>query len=297
MRQQKQEEYRGFRTAGIRLTEELVPSLVSHRSDLIQPRLYTIHMFDKAHVTMLTEEGLIPRSAGVAMLHALRKMEAQGVDQVRLRVQGGMHSGEQHLIRELGEAVGGWIHLGRSSGDLGEVAARLYMRDRLLEVMDRLAALRRILLDLAREHLNTVMPGFTHAQHAQPTTWGHMLLSWVSVLERDFDRLHSAFGRVNSSPAGGAILTGSDFNLNRHRAAELLGFSSVEKNTFDAVLSHDNYFEIMAALDPAHQSGPLGGRFDALQYIGIRFDRVSRSFLRHEQYHDAEEECICTAGD
>lgn len=254
MRQQKQTEYRGFRTAGIRLMEELVPNLVDHRSDRILPRLYTIHMFDKAHLVMLTEEGLIPRADGVAMLKALRKMEESGVETVRLEVQGGMHSGEQYLIRQLGESVGGRIHLGRSSGDLGEVSTRIYIRDRLLEVMDKVIRLRRVLIDLSQQHLDTVMPGYTHAQHAQPTTWGHVLLSWASVLERDFDRLYLLFGHANRSPAGAAILTGSDFPLNRHRVAELLGFTSVEKNTFDAILSHDNLFETMSALAILHMN-------------------------------------------
>ncbi len=254
MRQQKQEEYRGFRRAGIRLTEELVPSLVSHRSDKTLPRLYAFHMFDKAHIVMLTEEALIPRVDGVAMLAALRRMESEGVDAARLRVEGGMHSGEQYLIRALGESVGGRIHLGRSSGDLGEVSTRLYVRDRLLQVMDKVLEFCRVLIDVARQNLDTVMPGYTHAQHAQPTTWAHVLLSWVSVLERDFDRLSLAFAHNNRSPAGAAILTGSDFPLNRHRVAQLLGFYPPEKNTFDAILSHDNLFHVQSALAILHMN-------------------------------------------
>jgi len=75
MLKQDSASYKGFRTAGIRLREELVPSLVSHRSDKIKDQLYTIHMFDKAHVTMLTEEGLIPRQDGISLLAALRQMD------------------------------------------------------------------------------------------------------------------------------------------------------------------------------------------------------------------------------
>ncbi len=254
MRQQKHEEYRGFRNAGIRMKENLVPSLESHRSDKTLPRLYAYHMFDKAQVVMLTEEKLIPRADGVAMLKALRQMEAEGVDAARLRVQGGMHSGEQYLIRALGEDVGGWIHLGRSSGDCGEVSTRLYIRDHLLQVMEKVNEFRRVLIDVAKQHLDTVMPGYTHAQHAQPTTWGHILLSWVAVLERDFDRLDLTFRHNNRSPAGAAILTGSDFPLNRQRTAELLGFYPPEKNTYDAILSHDNLFETLSSLAILHMN-------------------------------------------
>ncbi|MBI3913532.1 MAG: hypothetical protein HY327_05015, partial [Chloroflexi bacterium] len=161
MRQQKQEEYRGFRTPGIRMTEELTPSLESHRSTKTQTRLYAFHLFDKAHAVMLTEEGLIPRLDGAAILKTLRQMESEGVTAARLRVEGGMHSGEQYLIRALGESVGGRIHLGRSSGDLGEVSTRLYIRDQMLQVMTKVLEFRRVLIDVAKQHLDTVMPGYT----------------------------------------------------------------------------------------------------------------------------------------
>ncbi|MFI4997236.1 MAG: lyase family protein, partial [Hyphomicrobiales bacterium] len=85
-------------------------------------------------------------------------------------------------------------------------------------------------------------------------TWGHMLLSWVSVLERDTERLLLAFDQMNRSPAGSAILTGSDFPLDRHRVAELLGFGQVEKNTFDAILSHDNLFTVLSVLSILHMN-------------------------------------------
>jgi argininosuccinate lyase len=246
--QQIAEEYQGFRQPGIRLSEPLVPSIASHRSELLLARLYAIHLFDKAHITMLTEEGLISLEHGVANLRALREMEAQGVEKVRLEVGGGMHSGEQYLIRKLGEDVGGRIHLGRSSGDLGAVSTRIYIRDNLLATMEAVNRLRRVLIDLAQKHIETVMPGYTHGQHAQPTTLGHYLLSWVSALERDFDRLHLVFEHTNQSPAGAAIMTGADFALNRERVAEFLGFAGVERNTIDAILAYDSLFEAASAL-------------------------------------------------
>ncbi len=254
MRQQKHEQYRGYRTAGIRMTEEIAPSLLAYRGGRVTWRLYAVHAFDKAHVTMLTEEGLIPREDGIVMLKALREMEAEGVDEVRERVSGGIHSGEQYLIRKLGEQIGGRMHLARSSGDLDEVSIRLPMRDLLLQVMDKVCQFRRVLIDLARQHVDTVMAGYTHAQHAQPSTWGHFLLSWVAVLERDCERLYLAFQHANRSAAGAAIMTGSDFPINRQRVAELLGCDSVEKNTWDAILSHDGLLETQASLAILHSS-------------------------------------------
>jgi argininosuccinate lyase len=248
MLKQNHKNYRGFREPGIRLMEPLHPEVVSHRSEKEKPRLYAIHLFDKAHTAMLTEEGLIPTEVGVSILRALREMEREGVEKVRLETGGGMHSGEKYLIQLLGEEVGGRIHLGRSSGDLGEVSTRIYTRDRLLEVLEAINDFRAVLIDIAKEHIDVVMPGYTHGQHAQPTTYGHQLLSWASVLERDAERFEAAFKRTNISPAGAAIMTGSDFPINRQRVATFLGFNGVEKNTIDAILSYDDLFEIAAIL-------------------------------------------------
>ncbi len=254
MLQQHHKQYKGFRQPGIRLSEELLPQVTSHRSDIELPRLYAIHLFDKAHTVMLTERGLISTTHGTAILSALREMEQKGVEQVRLETGGGMHSGEQYLIRQLGEDVGGRIHLGRSSGDLGAVSTRLYLRDNLLKVLHSVNHFRKILVETARDHLDTIMPGYTHGQHAQPTTYGHYLLHCVATLERDYDRLWLAFEHSNASPAGAAILTGADFPLDRHRVAELLGFSEVQKNTIDAILSYDDLFEVAAALAIVHMN-------------------------------------------
>ena len=239
MLKQAQAEYSGFRNPGIRLTEPLLPSITSHSSEAELPLLYAYHMFDKSHLTMLAEEDLIPRADAVAMLKEIRHMEAEGVEKVRLEVGGGMHSAEQYLIRGLGEEVGGRIHLGRSSGDLGAVARRIRQRDRLIELMNEINALRGAVLQVAEDNLDTVMPGYTHSQHAQPVTLGHQLMSWDSALERDFDRASTAYRRVNQSPAGAAIMTGTNFPINRQRVAALMGFDGVLRNTFDAILSQD----------------------------------------------------------
>lgn len=252
MPKQKHTEYRGFRTPGIRLTEPLIPNLVEHSSRLELPFLYAYHWFDKAHLVMLAEEGLIPVEDAAKMLRALREMEAEGVEKVRLETEGGMHSGEQYLIRRLGEEVGGRIHLGRSSGDLNSVGRRVVQRDKLLAVMKAVNSFRAVVLKAAEDNLDAVLPGYTHAQHAQPTTLGHQFMAWASVLERDFQRLDSAYSRVNISPAGAAIMTGSSFPLNRQRTAELLGFDGVIKNTFDAILSHDPTLECACSIAILH---------------------------------------------
>jgi argininosuccinate lyase len=236
MLQQPSSEYRGFRTAGIRLREEMLPMLTRLTAGRITPMLHAIHAFDKAHAVMLVERGLLAREHGAAILRALREMEREGITQARTRVGGGTHSGEQYLIRALGEDVGGRLHLARSTGDLTSVAINVFQREKLLAVMEAVNRLRAVLLDLARAHADTVIPGYTFGQHAQPMTLAHLLLSWATTLARDFDRLHGAYRRVNESPAGGVIMVGSDFPIDRARTADLLGFDGLHENAADAIL-------------------------------------------------------------
>ena len=246
-RRQISAHYRGYRTAGIRLSEELLPHLAD-RPEALDQIIWAIHDFDKAHLVMLVEEKLIAREPGVAMLLALREMEKRGVEATRQESGGGIHSGEQYLIRQLGEDIGGRIHLGRSSGDLDEIGRRMAFRRNLLDVFSLLLKFRRLLLRLADEHAETVMPAYTHGQNGQTSTYGHWLSMWASVFGRDYDRLRSFYGRVNVSPAGAAIMTGSDFPLNRARTAQLLGFSQAIPHTMDAILSHDLELECGAVL-------------------------------------------------
>jgi argininosuccinate lyase len=248
VKQQESRSYRGFRTAGIRLTEELIPSLMDHKTESLGDELPPMHKFDKVHLVMLTETGLIPKADGVAMLRALREMEKQGIEKARIESGGGMHSGEQWLIRRLGESVGGRIHLGRSSGDVGEIGRRVAMRAHILALLPLINEFRAVLLDLADRHLDTVMPGYTHGQHAQPTTFGHWLSMWASIFSRDFARFSEFYDRLNQSPAGAAILTGTEFAIDRHRQSELFGFDAPIRNTIDAILSHDEILECSAAL-------------------------------------------------
>ena len=236
MLKQSSQDYRGFRTAGIRLSEEMLPILGQLYAGRTQPMQPIMHAFDKAHAVMLVEEGLLARDAGAAILRALREMEKQGVSEVRSKVGGGLHSGEQYLIRVLGEDVGGRLHLARSSGDLSSVGINVLEREHLLRVMRGVNRLRRVLLDLARAHTDTILPGYSFGQHAQPMTLAHLWLSWVATLARDLERIHGAFRRVNLSPAGAAIMVGSDFPVNRARTAELLGFDGVHENCADAIL-------------------------------------------------------------
>src|SRR5262249_9637084 len=140
--------------------------------------LPAIHWFDKAHAVMLVEEGLIARDIGRQLLAGLRELDREGVLEARRSVGASHHSGEQWLTARYGEDVAGWLHVGRSSGDLGAVAASITAREKLLAIWDGVLGLRATLLTLAEAHVDTIMPGYSGGQHAQPITFGFFLHSW-----------------------------------------------------------------------------------------------------------------------
>jgi len=256
MLKQTSSEYRGYRTAGIRLRDEMLPQLGQLYGSRTRAMLPAVHAFDKAHTVMLVEEGLLPRDVGAAILRQLRALESEGVVEVRAKVGGGLHSGEHYLIRKLGEDIGGRFHIARSSGDLSSVAINTLQREKLLAVLRGLNRMRRTLIDLSRLHTDTILPGYSFGQHAQPMTLAHLWLSWAASLARDFERVHGAYGRINTSPAGAAIMVGSNFLVNRTRTAELLGFDAVHENCADAILelNADDSLEVPSVIAVLYHS-------------------------------------------
>lgn len=248
VRQQPSSEYRGYREPGIRLTEPILPELAEYRIETLDEVLDGIHLFDKAHLVMLVECGLVSPADGGAMLAALRDMEREGVRDARAVSGGGMHSAENYLIHRLGEDVGGQINMARSTGDIHEVARRVAITGQVLELLEVLNRLRDELLTLSVEHADAVMPGYTHGQQAQPTTYGHWLSMWASAFARDAERLLQYHERYNLSAAGAGILTGVDYPIDRDRTSELLGFDRPIPHTMDAILSRDGLLEIVSLL-------------------------------------------------
>lgn len=248
-----------YRAENIRLTEGVRPELaevclpgpderVLGQYARMRPQLAAFHAFDKAHIVMLAEQDLIRRADAAAMLAELRRIEAMGAVEARAATAEHMHSGEALLTEALGKDVAGVMHLGRSSGDLLAVSFRFALRAKLLVIAGLLNAVRRATLDLARAHIDTVMPGCTHLQHAQPESFGHYLLSWASAFDRDAERIRQFHGRLNLSPAGAAILNGSEFALDRHRVAALMGFDGLALNTRDAVWGRDLEIEAQSVM-------------------------------------------------
>lgn len=216
-----------------------------------KPPFHAYHMFDKAHVVMLTEQEIIPRTDGKKILKAFRKMEEEGVIEARERVGGEDHSGESYLISELGWDVGGRIHVGRSTGDLRTTSLHIVQRSYILDAMDALLDTIEALIDFSEKHVETLTPMYSAGltvygstnllQHAQVMTWGYYIMGFVNQLEREFKKLDATYELMQTSPAGSAIGTGTDVpNFSRHRTKELLGFTDLYKNCYDAE-KHEGY--------------------------------------------------------
>jgi argininosuccinate lyase len=206
---------------------------------------------NRAHVVMLTECGIIRRADGAAILRALEDLEVRGVESVAIRPELNdlFTCTEVQIVKELGDAIGGRLHTGRSRNDLFLALERMADREAINRVVEELLRLRQSLLGRAREHAETVFPGYTHhSQQAQPITFGHFLLSHHDVLARDLERLESAYTRINCCPLGGAALAGTGFPINRERLAELLGFDGLAENTADGCGARDFQLELGAVL-------------------------------------------------
>jgi argininosuccinate lyase len=213
----------------------------------------------RAHLIMLVEQDLMSQEDADTIAKAIT-----GLDEDEIRASS--YTGEfedlffrvEDLISEsAGEATGN-LHLGRSRNDLGVAMYRMVLRDGLLRVEISLLELQGVLLAVAAEHVESVMPAYTHTQQAQPTTLAHYLVAVHDSLSRDLRRIEAAFENCNRSPLGAAALTTSGFAIDRRRLADLLGFDGLLENSYDAIGGADYLGEAATAL----QLSLLGlGRF------------------------------------
>ncbi len=203
---------------------------------------------NKAWTVMLYETGIIGEDAAGALLDAILALEAEGPEGMGKfdpRYEYFYSQMEHYLIGKAGEEVAGEINIGRTRP---EPLARMVTRERILGALEELGGLCATLLDIAEREAETVMPQWTHFQHAQLSTVGHYLVGIVDSLGRDSERLFAAYSTVNQSTLGCGALAGSSYPLDRQLVAELLGFDGFRENTIDCVSSSDFMLETSAAL-------------------------------------------------
>ena len=201
-----------------------------------------------AHARMLAAAGILPRRDLAAI--------ERGLARVRREIESGtfawsldaedVHLNIERRLTALAGDAGKRLHTARSRNDQVATDLRLWLREEIDQILKRIVDLERALLDQAQRHAALIMPGFTHLQVAQPVTFGHHLLAYVEMLERDRERLIQARARVNRLPLGAAALAGTSFGIDRKRVARELGFEALAENSLDAVSDRDFAIEFCA---------------------------------------------------
>lgn len=201
-----------------------------------------------AHAKTLHAASLLSDEELEQILSGLARIEAEikeGKFEWKAELEDVHMNIETRLIELIGDA-GGKLHTGRSRNDQVATDVRLWLRDEIDAILALARQLQSAMLDLADINTTTVMPGYTHLQMAQPITFGHHIMAWFEMLDRDVARLVDARKRMNVSPLGAAALAGSSFNLDRDIARKELGFSSISANSLDAVSDRDFVIEFLS---------------------------------------------------
>lgn len=202
-----------------------------------------------AHVTMLSEQGIVNFEEKEKIIQELRNIKSQ-IEKGEIEFD--VHDEDIHmaiegiLIKKLGD-TGKRLHTARSRNDQVAVDTRLYVKKEIIEVVDNLKFMESVLLEKADKYFDKIMVGFTHMQHAQPVTVGFHLMAYFQMFKRDIERFLDSYERTDYNPLGSCALAGTTIPINRHRTTELLGFKNVTENAMDSVSDRDYILEFMSA--------------------------------------------------
>ncbi|BAZ53086.1 argininosuccinate lyase [Nostoc sp. NIES-4103] len=202
-----------------------------------------------AHAQMLAHTGIISTEEGkhlVAGLEQIRTEYHQGKFQPGIDAEDVHFAVERRLTEIVGD-VGKKLHTARSRNDQVGTDTRLYLRDQIQQIKGQLREFQSVLLDIAEQHVETPIPGYTHLQRAQPLSLAHHLLAYFEMAQRDWERLGDVYRRVNISPLGCGALAGTTFPIDRHYTAELLQFDNIYANSLDGVSDRDFAIEFLCA--------------------------------------------------
>lgn len=203
----------------------------------------------KAHASMLAEQGIISNEDAIQI--------KQGLDTILSEIEAGnfkfsrsledIHMNVESRLRELIGDAAGRLHTARSRNDQVALDFRMWVRTQAQAAQNNIVKLIEALLIKAEEHADTLMPGFTHLQTAQPVTFGHHCLAYVEMLARDHSRMKDAHERMNECPLGSAALAGTGFNIDRHMTSNALGFREPTRNSLDTVSDRDFALDFLSA--------------------------------------------------
>ncbi|MBP2100721.1 argininosuccinate lyase [Enterococcus rivorum] len=201
-----------------------------------------------AHVQMLAKTGILTGEEATQISDGLRAVQQKLLDgKLTFTIENeDIHLNiEKYLHEEIGP-VAGKLHTGRSRNDQVATDMHLYLKEIVGEVIEKIQLLREVLVNKAEENIETIMPGYTHLQHAQPISFAHHMMAYYGMLSRDQERFSESIKRIDISPLGSAALAGTTFPIDREYAAELLGFSAIYENSLDGVSDRDFILEFLS---------------------------------------------------
>lgn len=201
-----------------------------------------------AHVTMLGETGIISLDEATQIKAGLEALlgDYHAGNLVFDISNEDIHMNIEALLTEKIGPVAGKLHTARSRNDQVATDMHLYLKATLTDVLDKLGHLRQVLVDLAENHVETIMPGYTHLQHAQPISFGHHLMAYYNMFTRDAERFAFNVQHTDLSPLGAAALAGTTFPIDREMTAQLMGFAKPYSNSLDAVSDRDFILEFLS---------------------------------------------------
>ncbi|HEM4790432.1 TPA: argininosuccinate lyase [Streptococcus suis] len=201
-----------------------------------------------AHVKMLGQTGIVSQAEAQVIQAGLEELlEEYEAGKLVFDIRNeDIHMNIESLLTEKIGSVAGKIHTARSRNDQVATDMHLYLKDTLFQVVDKLTNLRQILVDLAQEHVETIMPGYTHLQHAQPISFAQHLLAYYNMFSRDSERFAFNMQHTNVSPLGAAALAGTTFPIDRRMTSDLMGFAKPYSNSLDAVSDRDFILEFLS---------------------------------------------------
>ena len=203
-----------------------------------------------AHATMLGKQGIIPKADSDKIVAELKNILADieaGKVEFLIDAEDIHMNIEKILTDRIGDA-GKRLHTGRSRNDQVALDIRMYLMDEIAEIEEMLVHTMTVFKDLAKEHTDTIMPGYTHLQKAQPVTFAHHALAYYEMFKRDYMRLVDCKERTNVMPLGSGALAGTTYPLDREFVADELGFSGVTMNSLDGVSDRDFVLELASCL-------------------------------------------------
>ncbi len=234
-----------------RFLEQTAPIVETFTSSIIvDRRLYAYDIQGSvAHCKTLAKAAILSEDEASRLIGGLEKIKTE-IEKGVFEYRDDLEDIHTHIESRLTEIVGKTahkLHTARSRNDQVALDLRLYLRDAVGSLIERLMELQNVLVGLAKDHIKTVLPGYTHLQRAQPILLAHHLMAYYEMFSRDTQRLQNALTRINVMPLGSAALAGTPHPIDRKYTAALLGFETVSANSVDSVSDRDFIIEFLSA--------------------------------------------------